>query len=207
VSIPKLLLSTGNLAKTREYLLLLDGVPFQLTTPAEEGMSVDVTEGGDTMDDNAKLKAQAYALQSGLLSLADDSGLEVDALGGEPGVLSARYGKEGFSDEERNEYLLRRLRGIPWEKRSARFKCVIAIAAPSGRMETCVGECHGIIAFEPRGKTGFGYDPIFYLPELGVTVAELALEKKNEISHRGKAARTARRLLENLSDSLSEDKG
>ena len=168
---------------------------------------MDVTEGGDTMEDNAKLKARAYALQSGLLSLADDSGLEVDALGGEPGVLSARYGKEGFSDEERNEYLLRRLRGIPWEKRSARFKCVIAIATPSSRMETCEGECHGIIAFEPRGKTGFGYDPIFYLPELGVTVAELALEKKNEISHRGKAARKARRLLENLSDSLSEDKG
>jgi XTP/dITP diphosphohydrolase len=206
VNISKLLLATKNPAKIREYLLLLDGIPFQLTTSAEEEISLDVAEVGSTMEDNARLKAQAYALQSGFLSLADDSGLEVDALGGEPGVLSARYGREGFSDKERNEYLLRKLGDIPWEKRSAHFKCVIAIATPSGRIETCEGKCHGIIAFEPRGKMGFGYDPIFYLPELDTTIAELPLERKNEISHRGKAARKAQRLLKDLFDSLSKGK-
>jgi XTP/dITP diphosphohydrolase len=198
LSTPKLLLASNNPAKVREYLSLLGDIPFQLTTPAEERIDMVVDEIGVTMEDNARLKAQAYAVNSGLISLADDSGLEVDALGGEPGFLSARYGGEELSDEERNRYLLAKLKDIPWEKRSARFKCVIAIATPSGRIEICEGECRGTIAFEPRGKRGFGYDPIFYLPELGVTVAELPLEKKNEISHRGKAVRKARHLLEQL---------
>lgn len=192
---PKLLLATKNQAKAREYLLLLHGMPFELTTPAEEGIEIEVDETGKTMEENATLKATAYASQSKLLTLADDSGLEVDALGGEPGPLSARYAGAHASDRERIDRLLARLEGIPWERRTARFKCVIAIASPGGRVELCQGECQGILALSPKGEGGFGYDPIFYLPELGKTMAQLSIEEKNEVSHRGKAARRARQLL------------
>jgi XTP/dITP diphosphohydrolase len=132
------------------------------------------------------------------LSLADDSGLEVSALGGEPGVRSARYAGEDASDAERVRYLLSKLDGIPQEKRQARFRCVIAIANPQGEVELCTGECEGFIAFEPKGERGFGYDPIFYLSELGKTMAELPPEKKNKISHRGRAAARAREVLKRL---------
>jgi XTP/dITP diphosphohydrolase len=133
-----------------------------------------------------------------MLALADDSGLEVDALGGEPGPLSARYAGERASDRDRIDYLLSRLKGVPWEKRTARFRCVIALAVPGGNVEICSGECPGIITFTPKGKYGFGYDPIFYLPELGKTMAELPLAIKNQISHRGQAAHKAHQLLERL---------
>jgi len=133
------------------------------------------------------------------LSLADDSGLEVDTLGGEPGPLSARYAGEGASDIERIDYLLARLKGVPREKRMARFRCVIAIAAPEEKVEICSGECRGLITLAPVGNHGFGYDPVFYLPELGKTMAELPLELKNKVSHRGQAARKARELLNKLS--------
>ena len=119
----------------------------------------------------------------------------MDALGGEPGRLSARYAGEGASDRDRIYYLLAKLDGVPWESRSARFRCVIAIATPEGEVEICSGECQGFIAFEPKGKRGFGYDPVFYLPGLNKTMAELPLEVKNRVSHRGKAARKARQLL------------
>lgn len=188
---PKLLLATKNAAKAQEYLLLLEGLPFELTSLAEQGIEMAVSEGGETLEQNASLKALAYASRSNLLALADDSGLEVDALGGEPGALSARYAGAGASDEERIGYLLKRLEGIPWEKRGARFRCVIAIASPEGEVALFQGECRGIIALSPKGENGFGYDPIFYLPELGKTVAELSLEEKNELSHRGQAARKA----------------
>lgn len=145
------------------------------------------------------LKHQPPAPNSQLLALADDSGLEVDALGGEPGRLSARYAGEGASDRDRVNYLLSRLKGVPWLERSARFRCVIAIATPDGELEFCSGECQGIITLEPRGKHGFGYDPVFYLPQLDKTMAELPLEIKNQVSHRGQAARKAFQVLERLS--------
>jgi len=192
---PKLLLATRNPAKVREYRLLLQGVPFELVAIAEEGIELEVEESGETLEQNATIKAVACTSQSKLLSLADDSGLEVDALGGEPGHLSARYAGAGASDKERVEYLLERLKDVPKERRAARFICIIAIASPEGRVELCRGECHGIISFEPRGEGGFGYDPIFYIPELGKTMAELSMEEKNEISHRGQAARQARHIL------------
>jgi len=193
---PKLLLATKNAAKVREYMLPLQGIPYDIVTLSDAGIDLVVSETGKTMEENASIKAEAYALASNLTALADDSGLEVDALGGEPGALSARYAGEGVSDRERLDFLLSKLSHIPWEQRAARFRCVIAIATPEGKTELCQGECPGVIAFEPKGEGGFGYDPIFFLPELSKTMAELTIEEKNEISHRGKAARRARQILE-----------
>ena len=185
----KLLLATNNKGKVREYQSLLSCVPVELVTLAEEGITTVVSEDGDSMEENARLKAVALAQESGLAALADDSGLEVDALGGEPGCLSARYAGEGASDSELVSYLLDKLKGLPDEKRSARFRCVIAVATPDGRVKMCSGECRGFITLEPGGTDGFGYDPIFYIPEMGKTMAELSLETKNKVSHRGQAAR------------------
>lgn len=191
----KLLLATNNKGKAREYKSLLEGVPFELVTPAEVGITTEVAEVGKSFEENARLKATTLAAESQLLTLADDSGLEVEALGGEPGTLSARYAGENASDSDRVNYLLAKMQGIPQEKRQARFVCVIAIATPQGDVEFCSGECHGFIALEPKGNRGFGYDPVFYLPELGETMAELPPEGKNKISHRGRAAMKARELL------------
>jgi len=199
----KLLLATNNEAKVREYRSLLQKLPFELVTLAELGMTVIVNEVGESLEENARLKATVLAAKSQLLALADDSGLEVDALGGEPGRLSARYAGEKASDRDRINYLLARLKGVPWEKRSARFRCVIAIATPDGKVEFCSGECRGVITFEPTGEQGFGYDPIFYLPELDKTMAELPLEIKNQVSHRGQAARKVRQVLNRVSSSNS----
>ena len=194
----KLLLATNNEAKVREYRNLLQKLPFELVTLAELGMTTIVNEVGESLEENARLKATVLAAKSQLLALADDSGLEVDALGGEPGRLSARYAGEKASDRDRISYLLAKLKGVPWQRRFARFRCVIAIATPDGKVELCSGECHGVITFEPRGEQGFGYDPIFYLPELGKTMAELPLEIKNQVSHRGQAARKVRQVLKRL---------
>ena len=185
----KLLLATNNQGKVREYRSLLSGIPFCLVTPADEGITTRVDEVGESLQENARLKAATLAAESRLLTLADDSGLEVAALNGEPGCLSARYAGEDASDSDRVSYLLARMKGVPWEKRSARFRCVIALAIPDGKVEFFGGECPGMIAFEPRGEQGFGYDPIFYLPAPGKTMAELPAEIKNRISHRGQAAR------------------
>ncbi len=192
---PKLLLATNNKGKVREYKYLLKGLPFELVSAAELGINTEVDEVGKSLEENARLKATILARESRLLTLADDSGLEVDALGGEPGRLSARYAGEGASDKDRINYLLSRLKDVPGEKHSARFRCVIAIATPDGEVELCSGECRGVITLEPRGKEGFGYDPIFYLAELDKTMAELTLEGKNKISHRGQATRQAIQLL------------
>ena len=194
----KLLLATNNQAKVREYRSLLQDLPFELVTLAEEGITTVVSEVGESLEENARLKATVLAAQSQLLALADDSGLEVDALGGEPGCLSARYAGEGASDKDRVNYLLSRLKGVPWPKRSARFRCIIAIATPDGEVELCSGECRGFITLEPRGEQGFGYDPVFYLPELDKTMAELSLKIKNQVSHRGQAARKVYQVLERL---------
>jgi len=192
----KLLIATNNPGKIREYQELLADLPLQLTYPAQEGLDIEVAETGESFAENARLKATAYAKASGLLTLADDSGLEVDALGGEPGIRSARYAGEGASDEERYRLLLEKLKDVPWEERTARFRCVIAAATPEGEVYTAEGTCEGIIAFEPAGEHGFGYDPVFYLPEYGKTMAELSPEVKNRISHRAKAAQRVRGILE-----------
>lgn len=196
MSVPKLLLATKNPAKVREYSRLLEGIPYEIVTLADVSINQVVEETGKTLEQNAALKAKAYASLSNLLTLADDSGLEVDALGGEPGALSARFAGEGASDKVRIDYLLAKLSGIAWEQRTARFQCMIAIASLDGKVALCQGECQGIIALKPKGDNGFGYDPIFYLPELGKTMAELSMDEKNEVSHRGKAVRKARHILE-----------
>ena len=198
---PKLLLATGNRAKLYELRSLLQELPYKLVTPSEVGISTEVEETGSSLEENARLKASLSATRSGLMALADDSGLEVDALGGKPGVLSARYAGKNASDTDLINYLLSQLEEVPWEERQARFRCVIAIAMPDGQVKLISGECQGIITLEPKGERGFGYDPIFYLPQLGKTMAELPLAVKNRVSHRGKAAAKARRLLLNLRDS------
>ena len=195
---PKLLLATSNPGKIREYRFLLDGLGYQITTLTEEGIVKIVTESGNNYEQNARLKAITYAKLSQLTALADDSGLEVDALNGEPGVKSARFAGKAATDAEKVSFLLAKLNGVPWERRTARFKCVIAIASPEGRAELCYGECHGMIAFEAKGESGFGYDPIFFLPEIGKTMAELHLEMKNQISHRARASQKARQVLQQL---------
>jgi len=172
----KLLIATRNPGKVREYEKLLAGLPLELTHPAQEGLDIEVAETGASFADNARLKATAYARASGLLTLADDSGLEVDALGGEPGIRSARYAGTGASDEERYRLLLAKLQDVPWEKRTARFRCVIAVATPAGQIHTTEGTCEGIITFEPKGGHGFGYDPVFYFQEHEMTMAELPPE-------------------------------
>ena len=187
----KLLLATNNRGKARELKELLRELPFELFLPGELGITAEVEETGRSLEENARLKATVLARESRLLALADDSGLEVDFLGGEPGLLSARYAGEGASDKDRVEYLLAKLKGVPREKRTARFRCVIAMATPEGKVELCFGECQGLITFGPRGEKGFGYDPVFYFPELDKTMAELPLDIKNKVSHRGEAAREA----------------
>jgi len=196
---PRLLLATNNEGKLREYRSLLNGLGYQLVSPKELGITTKVAETGSTMAENAILKATAFASESNLLTLADDSGLEVDALGGQPGVLSARYAGENTSQQELINHLLSRLKDVPEEKRGARFRCVIAIATPSGEVKTCSGECPGFITFKASGSHGFGYDPIFYLPQLKRTMAQLTMAEKNGISHRARAAARARKLLESIS--------
>ena len=196
----RLLIATHNRGKLIEYRELLAGLPYELVTLDDVGIREDVEETGTTFAENAHLKALAYARQSGLLTLADDSGLEVDALGGEPGVRSKRYAGEDASDADRNAFLLSKLREVPRGKRSARFRCVICIASPRDETWESDGTCEGEIIFEPRGTNGFGYDPVFYFPERGVTMAELPSEEKNRVSHRAKAAEGAREILERLRD-------
>ena len=191
----KLLLATHNPGKVVEYCQLLVDVPLTITTLDNEGITQEVEETGTTFEENAGIKAETYAQLSAMITLADDSGLEVDALGGSPGVQSARYGGPGLTDEERVDLLLRNLQGVPWEKRTARFHCVIAIAGPSLETRTVAGVVDGIIQYEPKGANGFGYDPVFFVPSLERTTAELPPEQKNALSHRGKAARKARDLL------------
>jgi XTP/dITP diphosphohydrolase len=194
----QLLLATNNQGKVREYQSLLQGVRYELVTPSRLNIKIEVEETGNSFAENARLKAMAFAKASGLLTLADDSGLEVDALNGEPGVRSHRYAGDGATDSELVNYLINRLKDVPEKKRTAHFCCVIAIVWPDNRVKFCEGRCDGIIVSGPRGKEGFGYDPIFYFPELGKTMAELPLDIKNRISHRALAAREALKVLNSL---------
>lgn len=182
-----ILIATHNPGKVIEYAQLMSELPVQAISLDEAGITTDVEETGATFEENARLKALAYARESGLLTLADDSGLEVDALGGAPGVLSARYSGPGASDHDRYNLLLKNLENVPPERRTARFHCVIALATPEGQVIVGEGSVEGIIAETPRGDFGFGYDPVFYIPAYGATMAELRSNFKNVISHRAHA--------------------
>ena len=196
----KLLVATHNQGKLLEYSKLLQDLPLTLTYLDEIGVHEEVAETGNTFAANALLKAQEYASMTGMWTWADDSGLEVDALQGAPGVHSARYAGSGATDQDRNEKLLSELHSHPrpW---TARFQCVVAIARPAAAPATCTGTLEGIITRSPRGSHGFGFDPVFFLPEHGRTLAELSTSVKNEISHRGRASRRAEKLLEDLLES------
>jgi XTP/dITP diphosphohydrolase len=194
----KLLIATTNKGKAREFQTMLQGITFQLVTLSDENITIDVDENGRTYEENARLKAVTYAKESGLLTLADDSGLEVDVLGGEPGIRSARYAGKGVSDADRNAYLLSKLKNVPEKERGARFVCVIAVATPEGKVKIFTGECRGVITNAPQGGNGHGYDPVFYVPELSKTMAELMIEEKNKVSHRARASLKARAFLMTL---------
>lgn len=194
----KLLIATRNPGKFREIMSIIKDVPFKLVSLAEVENITDkeVEETADNLADNAILKAKTYGQESGLLTLADDTGLEVDALGGRPGVYSSRYAPG--TDEDRYRKLLSELENIPDEKRTARFRAVVAIFDPgSGKLKTCEGVFEGKIAREPKGDNGFGYDPIFYYPPLGKTTAQMTDEEKNKVSHRAKSLAKAKEILEN----------
>ena len=190
----KLLIATHNRDKLKELSFLLGGVPFELVSLSDVGIELDADETGDTLEENATLKAETYARLSGLPTLADDSGLEVEALGGAPGVHSARYAGEGASDEDRIALLLKNLADYP-QPWTARFRCVAAIVRPEQAAELYSGECRGEIITEPRGDNGFGYDPVFLITREGKTMAELTSDEKNRLSHRGAAAGKARNAL------------
>lgn len=194
----QLLLATTNQGKIREYRHMLTEMSVEVVTLDEVGITQDVEETGATIEENAVLKARAYARMSGMLTLADDSGLEVDALNGEPGVRSARYAGEDINDAQRNIYLLQKLADVPEGKRQARFRCVIAISTPDLTVETAQGTCEGVIALAPKGAQGFGYDPIFFLPELNKHMAELEPDEKNRISHRGQATQGVGPILDRV---------
>jgi XTP/dITP diphosphohydrolase len=187
----RLLVATHNPGKVREYREILAGLPLEVTYLDAEGITLEVEETGATFAENALLKATTYARSSGRWTWADDSGLEVDALGGAPGVYSSRYAGPGATDADRYRRLLDALAGVPWEGRTARFRCTVALATPDGDARTVDGACEGVIAFGPAGSNGFGYDPVFYFPEFAATMAQLDPEVKNRISHRGRAAQAA----------------
>ena len=192
----RLLIASSNRGKLREIQAVLAGLPVDLVLPTDLGLALQVEESGATYAENAALKARAYCQASGLLTLADDSGLEVDALHGAPGLHSARFSPlPDASDADRRALLIQSLRGIPvapgvpgWP---AHFHCTVALAEPTGSLHTAEGRCDGFIIIQERGHNGFGYDPIFYIPEQRATMAELPSEVKNRISHRARALQAA----------------
>ena len=186
---PRLVLATTNPGKLAELADLLAGAPCALVSLADVGIDQEVDEPGDTLEENAVHKAMSYARMGGLPTLADDSGLEVDALGGEPGVRSSRYAGPDATDADRIAFLLGKLQNIPQERWTAHFRCVIALAAPGRPPRLFTGRCEGRIVAAPRGGNGFGYDPIFLVGESGKTMAELTAAEKNRVSHRAQAAR------------------
>ena len=185
----KLVFATGNMNKLREIKQILEGLDVEVLSMKEAGVDVDIVEDGTTFEENALIKARAVSKASGHLALADDSGLEVDALDKEPGIYSARYMGEDTSYDIKNANIIERLEGVPDERRTARFVCAMSAVFPDGTEKTFVRTMEGRIGYEIAGANGFGYDPIFYLPEYGKTSAEISPEEKNAISHRGKALR------------------
>ncbi|HZW83907.1 MAG TPA: XTP/dITP diphosphatase [Candidatus Deferrimicrobium sp.] len=197
-----ILLATNNQGKVRELVKLLGDLPFNVLSLQDFPEIGEIEEDGETFADNALIKARTAAGISRLLTLADDSGLEVDALEGRPGVHSARFAGEPKDDSENNAKLLELLRDVPAEQRTARFKSVIAVVAPSGEEYLTEGACEGVIGFTPKGTEGFGYDPLFFVTEFDKSFSELTLEEKNSISHRGKALRAALEILRKLANSV-----
>lgn len=193
---PRLVLASRNKGKLAELKTLLAGLPWQISSLEDFPEVPAVEEDGASFRENALKKALVVATTLRMWALADDSGLEVDYLNGAPGVLSARFAGEHGDDAKNNEKLLALLAGVPWTQRTARFRSVLAFVSPDGDAWTTEGTCEGIIALAPRGTAGFGYDPLFYLPEYGLTMAELPAEKKNQISHRAVAIRKFRAYLE-----------
>jgi len=194
----KVVLATRNEGKVREIADILAPFGFEAVSLREFPEIGEISEDGDTFKENAMIKATAVSGQTGLLALADDSGLEVDALDGEPGIYSSRFAGEGKNDQANNRKLLELLSGVPAEKRTARFQCVVAIAEPDGWVHIAEGSCEGVIVDEPRGQGGFGYDPLFYVPAYNRTFAELDPAIKNKISHRAKALEGAVEILSDL---------
>ncbi len=192
----KIIFATGNENKMKEIRMILADLGMPILSMKEAGIDVDVVEDGATFEENAIIKAKAIAeLTENCIVLADDSGLEIDYLNGEPGIYSARYAGTDTSYDIKNNLLISRLNGVPDEKRTARFVCAIAAVFPDGSTEVVRGTIEGRIGYEIKGENGFGYDPIFYLPEYDCTTAELSPEKKNELSHRGNALRLMREIM------------
>lgn len=194
----KLIVATKNKGKMKEIEEILAGLPYEVVSMEDAGISQDIDEYGSTFEENALIKAKEIAEITGEMVMADDSGLEVDFLNGAPGIYSARYAGEGASDSDRNHKLLNALKDVPFEKRTARFVCAIAVVFPEGESFTVRGTCEGYIGFEPRGNHGFGYDPLFFIQEYHKTVAEMSSEQKNQISHRGSALRQMLKKLKEL---------
>ena len=191
----RIIFATGNAGKMAEIKEILADLEIPVLSMKEAGITADILENGKSFEENADIKAKAIMELTGDVALADDSGLEIDYLNGEPGIYSARYMGEDTSYKIKNQSLIERLEGVPDEKRTARFVCAISAALPDGRILRSRGTIEGIIGYEERGENGFGYDPIFYLPEYQRTTAELSPEMKNELSHRGKALRIMKEKL------------
>ncbi|NPV28925.1 MAG: XTP/dITP diphosphatase [Firmicutes bacterium] len=200
----KIVIASRNPGKISEFRELLADLPVKLLSLADFPGLPEIPETGSTLRENALLKARAVAAATGLVALADDSGLEVDHLGGAPGVRSSRFAGPGGDDEANNRKLLAALEGVSFDRRTARFRCVIAVVTPWGEEFLSEGVCEGRITFFPRGKSGFGYDPLFFVPSLGKTFAELGPQVKNQISHRARALRLARDVLVRLLDERKE---
>jgi XTP/dITP diphosphohydrolase len=196
----EVIVATRNKGKIREIRDALKGLDLRIYGLSDFPDVPDIEEDGDSFTENALGKARFYAAYFGKLTLADDSGLEVDSLKGLPGVYSARYAGERASSQENNQKLLREMQGVPISKRGARFRCVIAMKSPGGREVLAEGSCRGRIGFKEKGRKGFGYDPLFILPKEGKTMAELSLEEKNRVSHRGKALRKIRKIIKTFRD-------
>lgn len=199
----KIIFATGNEHKMVEIRMILKGLNMEILSQKEAGITADIVEDGQTFEENALIKAKRIAgvaaenpEYKNTVILADDSGLEIDYLNKEPGIYSARYMGEDTSYDIKNQALLDRLKGVPDEKRTARFVCAIAAVFPDGTSEVVRGTMEGIIGYEIAGENGFGYDPIFFLPEYGCTSAEISPEKKNELSHRGQGLRKMREMIE-----------
>ncbi|MDI3481537.1 MAG: XTP/dITP diphosphohydrolase [Tepidanaerobacteraceae bacterium] len=192
-----IVIATKNPGKLLEFKQMLGQLPYRIVSLADFP-EINICEDGKSFDENALIKARTVAEKTGLLALGDDSGLEVEALGGKPGIFTARYAGENASDEENIKKLLSEMENVPWEKRGAHFVCSLALAFPDGRIFIERGFCSGIIALKPRGEYGFGYDPIFYLPAYNKTMAELSDSEKNRISHRARALERIKMYLERI---------
>jgi XTP/dITP diphosphohydrolase len=196
------IVATRNPGKVREIRRVLKGLEVEIRSLKDFPDVPSIEEDGKSFAENALKKARFYAKYFGEIAIADDSGLEVDALKGAPGIYSARYVREGASDRENNQKLLKEMEGVPLSRRGATFRCSIAIVSPEGREKTVEGACRGRIGFKEVGRKGFGYDPVFVLPRCGKAMAQLSLDEKNGISHRGKALRKLRKIMGDFVDAL-----